>query len=43
MLPLMSIPGYIPVSKVADLQPSHMKWVTVNRERVLLVNVDGTF
>ena len=39
----MSIPGFIPVSKVADLQPGHMKWVTVHRERVLLVNVDGTF
>src|SRR3989442_14436744 len=39
----MSMPGFIPVSKVADLQPGHMKWVTVHRERVLLVNVDGTF
>jgi nitrite reductase/ring-hydroxylating ferredoxin subunit len=39
----MSMPGFIPVSKVADLQPGHMRWVTVHRERVLLVNVDGTF
>src|SRR5712692_1504518 len=35
--------GFIPVSKVSDLAPGHMKWVAVNRERVLLVNVDGTF
>src|SRR5499425_2814552 len=39
----MSLPGFIPVSKVADLRPGHMTWVTVHRERVLLVNVDGTF
>jgi len=39
----MSMPGFIPVSKVADLRPGHMKWVTVHRERVLLVNVEGTF
>ena len=39
----MSMPSFIPVSKVADLQPGHMKWVIVHRERVLLVNVDGTF
>src|SRR5262247_3663192 len=39
----MSIPGFVPVSRVADLRPGHMTWVTVHRERVLLVNVDGTF
>ena len=37
------MPGFISVSKVADLPPGHMQWVTVHRERVLLVNVDGTF
>jgi nitrite reductase/ring-hydroxylating ferredoxin subunit len=35
--------GFVPVSKVADLPPGHMTWVAVDRERVLLVNVDGTF
>ena len=35
--------GFVPVSEVSDLAPGHMKWVAVDRERVLLVNVDGTF
>jgi nitrite reductase/ring-hydroxylating ferredoxin subunit len=35
--------AFVPVSKVADLPPGHMKWVAVDRERVLLVNVGGTF
>lgn len=35
--------GFVPVSMVSDLAPGHMKWVAVDRERVLLVNVDGTF
>ena len=35
--------GFVPVSKVSDLAPGHMKWVAVDRERMLLVNVDGTF
>ena len=39
----MAMPGFVPVSTVADLPPGHMRWVTVDRERVLLVNVDGTF
>jgi nitrite reductase/ring-hydroxylating ferredoxin subunit len=39
----MSMTGFIAVSKVADLPPGHMTWVAVDRERVLLVNVDGTF
>ena len=34
---------YIPVGKVNDLLPGRMKWVAVYRERVLLVNVDGTY
>ena len=34
---------FVPVSKAADLPPGHMKWVAVDRERVLLVNVGGTF
>ena len=35
--------GLVPVGKVGDLAAGHMKWVVVERERVLLVNVDGTF
>ena len=39
----MATPGFVPVSPVADLPPGHMRWVTVDRERVLLVNVEGIF
>ena len=39
----MAMTGFVPMSKVADLPPGHMTWVAVDRERVLLVNVDGTF
>ena len=35
--------GFVPVGKVSDLAPGTMKWVAVDRERVLLANVDGTF
>jgi nitrite reductase/ring-hydroxylating ferredoxin subunit len=31
------------VGKVTDLPPGQMKWVAVDRERVLLVNVEGTY
>jgi nitrite reductase/ring-hydroxylating ferredoxin subunit len=34
---------FAPVGKVSDLQPGQMKWVAVDRERVLLVNVAGAF
>lgn len=34
---------FVPVSKITDLQPGQMKWVAVDRERVLLVNVEGTY
>jgi Rieske [2Fe-2S] domain len=34
---------FVPVTKVSDLSPGQMKWVAVNRERVLLVNVEGMF
>ena len=39
----MSMTGFVPVSNVADLPPGRLTWVVVDRERVLLVNVDGTF
>lgn len=35
--------AFVPVIKVADLPPGRMTWVVVDRERLLLVNVEGTF
>lgn len=34
---------FVPICKAADLSPGSMTWVAVERERVLLVNVEGTF
>jgi nitrite reductase/ring-hydroxylating ferredoxin subunit len=34
---------FVSVGKLTDLQPGQMKWVAVDRERVLLVNVDGIY
>ena len=39
----MTMAGFVSVHTVADLPPGHVTWVVVERERVLLVNVDGTF
>ena len=33
----------MPVASVSELAPGTMKWVAVDRERVLLANVDGAF
>ncbi len=35
--------GFVPVAKVSELLPGQMKWVVVDRERVVLANVDGAF
>jgi nitrite reductase/ring-hydroxylating ferredoxin subunit len=35
--------GFLPVAKAADLPPGQMKWVAVDRERVVLANVEGVF
>jgi nitrite reductase/ring-hydroxylating ferredoxin subunit len=35
--------GFVPVAGVWELAAGTMKWVAVDRERVLLANVDGTF
>ena len=35
--------GFVPVAKTSDLAPGEMKWVAVDRERVVLANVDGAF
>jgi nitrite reductase/ring-hydroxylating ferredoxin subunit len=37
------VAGFVPVAQVSELTPGKMKWVAVDRERVLLANVDGTF
>ena len=33
----------MPVAATSDLAPGTMRWVVVERERVLLANVDGAF
>ena len=35
--------GFMPVAKATDLPPGQMKWVAVDRERIVLANVDGVF
>src|SRR5271170_6727212 len=35
--------GFVAVASVADLAPGQMKFVAVERERVVLANVDGEF
>jgi nitrite reductase/ring-hydroxylating ferredoxin subunit len=34
--------NFVPVTTVSGLSPGAMTWVVVDRERVLLANVDGT-
>ena len=34
---------FVPVMKVNDLAPGAMKWVVIDRERVLVANVNGAF
>jgi len=34
---------FVAVAKVSDLSPGEIKWVAVDRERVVLANVGGTF
>ena len=35
--------GFVPVTRVSELSPGAMKWVVIDRERVLIANVDGCF
>ena len=35
--------GFVAVARVSELAPGEMKWVAVDRERVVLANVDGAF
>jgi nitrite reductase/ring-hydroxylating ferredoxin subunit len=39
----LDIPGFVPVTRASDLSPGAMTWVALERERVLVVNVDGAF
>jgi nitrite reductase/ring-hydroxylating ferredoxin subunit len=34
---------FIAVAKTGDLPPGQMKWIAVDRERVVLANIDGQF
>jgi nitrite reductase/ring-hydroxylating ferredoxin subunit len=35
--------GFVAVAQVGDIPPGAMKCVAIDRERVLIANVDGTF
>ncbi len=35
--------GFVPVATASALAPGAMRWVVVDRERVLLANVEGVF
>jgi 3-phenylpropionate/trans-cinnamate dioxygenase ferredoxin component len=35
--------GFVAVARTSDLAPGEMKFVVVERERVVLANVDGSF
>src|SRR5882757_4908127 len=35
--------GFVPVAKVDELPAGQMKWVAVDRERLVLANVEGEF
>ena len=35
--------GFVPVTRASDVAPGAMTWVALERERVLLANVDGVF
>ena len=37
------VAGFVAAARASELAPGTMKWVAVDRERVLLANVDGTF
>jgi hypothetical protein len=34
--------GFVPVTAASDVSPGMMKWVVIDRERVLIANVEGT-
>jgi 3-phenylpropionate/trans-cinnamate dioxygenase ferredoxin subunit len=40
---LVDIPGFVGVTRASELAPGAMKWVAIDRERVLIANVGGAF
>ncbi len=41
--PPVKLIGFVPVTTASELAPGSMKWVVVDRERVLIANVEGVF
>jgi len=39
--PPVELSGFVPVTTASELAPGAMTWVAIDRERVLLANVDG--
>ena len=37
------VAAFVAAARVSELEPGKMKWVAVDRERVLVANVGGTF
>jgi nitrite reductase/ring-hydroxylating ferredoxin subunit len=35
--------GFVAVTRASDVPPGAMKWTVIDRERVLIANVDGVF
>ena len=35
--------GFVPVARASELSPGAMRWVALDRERVLIANVGGVF
>ena len=35
--------GFVPVTRASEVPAGAMKWVALDRERLLIVNVDGAF
>ena len=35
--------GFVPVTTASELSPGVMKWVVIDRERVVIANVEGVF
>ena len=35
--------GFVAVAQVSDLAPGEMKFVAIERERIVIANVDGSF
>src|SRR5439155_23691589 len=40
---ILTVEGYVAATQVSERPPGKIKWVAVDRERVLVANVGGTF